>query len=129
MLAVCLGAFGAHGLKNLISADYIIIYQKGVDYQFYHAFALIGLGLWSANNPFSQKWVKFAHRCFIAGILCFSGSLYLLACREVLGIANFTSFIGPVTPIGGLLFIAGWFCWLLSVRYEAKTNTAKGENQ
>lgn len=103
-VAVILGAFGAHGLKNIISADAIVIWAKGVEYQFYHTFALLFL---STFARFRTKLVDIAYYCFTIGIVLFSGSLYLLASREVLHL-NFVNFIGPITPIGGLLLVAGW---------------------
>ena len=107
-VAVVLGAFGAHGLKNLISADALTIWAKGVGYQFYHTFALLFL-----SQLKESKWTNMAYRFFSFGILFFSGSLYLLATRTVTEI-SFVNFIGPITPIGGLLFIIGWIMLLLS---------------
>jgi uncharacterized membrane protein YgdD (TMEM256/DUF423 family) len=103
-VAVILGAFGAHGLKNLIAADALSIWAKGVEYQFYHTFALLFL---STFARFRTKLVDIAYFCFTIGIILFSGSLYLLATREVLQL-GFVNFIGPVTPIGGLLLVVGW---------------------
>jgi uncharacterized membrane protein YgdD (TMEM256/DUF423 family) len=107
-VAVVLGAFGAHGLKNLIPADALTIWAKGVEYQFYHTFALLFL-----SQLKESKWTNMAYRFFSFGILFFSGSLYLLATRTVTEI-SFVNFIGPITPIGGLLFIIGWMMLLLS---------------
>lgn len=107
-VAVVLGAFGAHGLKNLISADALTIWAKGVEYQFYHTFALLFLSQLKEN-----RWTNMAYRFFSFGILFFSGSLYLLATRTFTEI-SFVNFIGPITPIGGLLFIIGWIMLLLS---------------
>lgn len=107
-VAVVLGAFGAHGLKNLISADALTIWAKGVEYQFYHTFALLFL-----SQMKESKWTNMAYRFFSFGILFFSGSLYLLATRSVTEI-SFVNYIGPITPIGGLLFIIGWAMLLLS---------------
>jgi uncharacterized membrane protein YgdD (TMEM256/DUF423 family) len=107
-VAVVLGAFGAHGLKNLIPADALTIWAKGVEYQFYHTFALLFL-----SQLKESKWTNMAYRFFSFGILFFSGSLYLLATRTVTEI-SFVNYIGPITPIGGLLFIIGWMMLLLS---------------
>lgn len=103
-VAVILGAFGAHGLKNILSADAMAIWTKGIEYQFYHTFALLFL---STFARFRTKLVDISYFCFTIGIVLFSGSLYLLATREVLHI-GFVNFIGPVTPLGGLLLVAGW---------------------
>ena len=107
-IAVVLGAFGAHGLKNLISADALTIWAKGVEYQFYHTLALLFL----SQMP-EGKLTRLAHVFFSLGILFFSGSLYLLATRTVTNI-SFVNYIGPITPIGGLLLIIGWGMLLLS---------------
>ncbi|MEJ7558901.1 MAG: DUF423 domain-containing protein [Pedobacter sp.] len=107
-VAVVLGAFGAHGLKNIIPADALAIWAKGVEYQFYHTFALLFLSQLKEN-----KWTKFAFGFFSFGILFFSGSLYLLATRSVTEII-FVNYVGPITPIGGLLLIIGWIMLLLS---------------
>ena len=103
-VAVILGAFGAHSLKNIISADALAIWTKGIEYQFYHTFALLFL---STFARFRTKLVDISYYCFTVGTLLFSGSLYLLATREVLHL-NFVNFIGPITPVGGLLLVAGW---------------------
>ncbi|WP_199140936.1 DUF423 domain-containing protein [Pedobacter sp. ASV12] len=103
-LAVVLGAFGAHGLKNSISASALAIWQKGVEYQFYHTFALLYL---STFARYKNKLIGFAYVFFTLGIVLFSGSLYLLALKDSFHLA-FAGFIGPITPIGGLCFILGW---------------------
>ena len=109
-LAVVFGAFGAHSLKALIDTYALDIWAKGVEYQFYHVFALLFL---STFGRFRNKLVDWSYYCFTAGIVLFSGSLYLLATREVLQL-SFVNFIGPITPIGGLFFIAGWALLLLA---------------
>ncbi|MFK7933855.1 MAG: DUF423 domain-containing protein [Saprospiraceae bacterium] len=103
--AVAIGAFGAHGLKAIVSADRLGIYETGVDYHFYHALALLAVGWMYRAAP--SKWLSWSASCFIIGILLFSGSLYLLATRSVLGIEGWW-FLGPLTPIGGVFFILGW---------------------
>lgn len=103
-IAVMFGAFGAHSLKHALSAGALEIWAKGVEYQFYHTFALLFLSQFTVGN---DKLVKWSYVCFTLGIVLFSGSLYLLATREILNI-GFVNYIGPVTPIGGLCFILGW---------------------
>lgn len=103
-VAVILGAFGAHGLKNILSADAMSIWTKGIEYQFYHTFALLFL---STFARFRTKLVDISYFCFTAGIVLFSGSLYLLATREISHL-TFVNIIGPITPLGGLLLVAGW---------------------
>ena len=104
VIAVLLGAFGAHGLKALIDGPSLEIWQKGVDYQFYHTFALLYL---STFARYRNKLINIAYFCFTFGIVLFSGSLYLLATRSILKL-DFINLIGPITPIGGLLFVLGW---------------------
>lgn len=111
-LAVALGAFGAHGLKAMVGPEAIETYATGIRYHFYHVFA-IGFSVVLAQFPgFSVKPLRRAVWTFGIGILLFSGSLYLLSLREVHGIP--VAFLGPVTPIGGLFFIAGWVFLFLS---------------
>lgn len=100
-LAVLLGAFGAHALKKALSPDMLTVYKTGVEYQFYHALGLLATGL--IGYRLQSKWLNWAGICLIAGIILFSGSLYVLA---ISGIKAF----GAITPIGGLAFVAGWIC-------------------
>lgn len=104
MLGVIAGAFAAHGLKQYLTPQQLEIWHTGVQYQFYHVFAILFL---SVTTRFNQKQISIAYYLFLFGILFFSGSLYLLACRELLG-WDWLIVMGPITPIGGLLFIAGW---------------------
>lgn len=110
ILAVILGAFGAHALKKLVSPSQIEIWQTGVQYQFYHTFALLFL---STFSRFRSRAINAASWFFIGGIILFSGSLYVLAAKDVLHLVN-VSFIGPLTPIGGFLFIMGWVSLLIA---------------
>lgn len=108
-LAVILGAFGAHGLKNLISSSSLEIWQKGVEYQFYHTFALLYL---STFARYKNKLIGLSFIFFTLGIFLFSGSLYVLAIKDIYHLS--VQFIGPITPIGGLCFILGWICLFLA---------------
>lgn len=110
ILAVILGAFGAHGLKKLISADELATWQTAVQYQFYHTLALLFLATFSR---FKSRAINAAAWFFTFGIILFSGSLYILSAKSILNIEN-VSWIGPVTPIGGLLFILGWISLLVA---------------
>lgn len=103
--AVGIGAFGAHGLKPHLSDYQIAIFEKGVQYQFYHVLALLALGLLLRQTP-ENYWLRRAGWFFIAGIVGFSGSLYLLACRDLLGFP--VAWAGPITPLGGLCFLIAW---------------------
>jgi uncharacterized membrane protein YgdD (TMEM256/DUF423 family) len=111
-LGVILGAFGAHALKSRLSADQLQIFETGVRYQMYHAFALVFLFAIAGRIPSSL--LNFSGILFIAGILLFSGSVYLLACRELLGIDSWKNFLGPITPLGGMCFVAGWISLLIA---------------
>ena len=104
-LAVGIGAFGAHGLKPHLSDYQIAIFEKGVQYQFFHVLALLAVGILLRQTPDNQ-WLRRAGWLFVAGIVGFSGSLYLLACRDIIPFP--VTWAGPVTPIGGLCFLAGW---------------------
>lgn len=104
-LAVGIGAFGAHGLKPHLSEYQIAIFEKGVQYQFFHTLALLAIGLLLQHQP-ANKWFIRAGWLFLAGIIGFSGSLYLLACRDLISIP--VDWVGPITPLGGLCFLAAW---------------------
>ena len=101
-LGVALGAFGAHALSARLTPDLLQTFETGVRYHFYHAFALLAvayaIGRWPQSNlPTIAGWL------FVAGVLIFSGSLYLLALTGI-------RWLGAITPIGGVAFIAGWLC-------------------
>ena len=106
-LSVGIGAFAAHTLKQHISNDAINIFETGVRYQFYHVFALLATGI--LYKDFYNKFIKWAGILFIAGIILFSGSLYLLTCIKATSMSGLT-WIGAITPLGGLSFIIGWIC-------------------
>ena len=110
-IAVMLGAFGAHALKEKLPPDQLQIFETGVRYQFYHAFGLIVVALLA--EKFNSSYLVYSGYLFVAGIIFFSGSLYLLSVRSLLGI-NW-KFLGPMTPFGGLCFIIAWLLVLLSV--------------
>lgn len=110
-IAVALGAFGAHGLKQIVPAETVQTFQTGVQYQMYHALALLLTGL--LYEKCSQRFVKIAGTFFIIGIILFSGSLYLLTtfkATETVGLEKF----GLITPFGGVFFIAGWLFLFIS---------------
>jgi len=111
-LAVVLGAFGAHSLKKLVGPETVSAYQTGVQYQMYHALALLLLGLLYERTQ--NSLLNFAGIFFMAGVLFFSGSLYLLASLKAINKVGTTG-IGILTPIGGLFFIIGWVLLLISL--------------
>ena len=104
-LAVVLGAFGAHGLKTLVSPMQIETFKTGVQYHFYHALA-IAVAVLISQFIDSQN-IKRSFMLFAVGILCFSGSLYGFTLAEVMATEG-VRWLGIVTPLGGLFFILGW---------------------
>ena len=104
-LSVMLGTFGAHALKSRMNADTLQIFETGVKYQFYHVFALLVVAIVSQYMPGS--FINWSGKCFIAGIILFSGSLYLLSYFKMVGNGQM-NWLGAITPFGGLCFIAGW---------------------
>ncbi|MBI3137539.1 MAG: DUF423 domain-containing protein [Sphingobacteriales bacterium] len=111
-LTVAIGAFGAHGLQK-ITSDAVILrsYQTAVQYQLYHVLGLLAIGI--LFERFSSSVLRWAANLFLAGILLFSGSIYVLTYLKIKGMS--TAWVGPVTPVGGLLFIAGWLCLMVAV--------------
>ncbi|MDV6326640.1 DUF423 domain-containing protein [Idiomarina sp. Sol25] len=101
---VMLGAFASHGLKSKLSESLLSAFETGVTYQFYHALALFALALWLKQSP--SVWFVASGYLWLAGVVLFSGSLYALALTGV-------KWFGPITPIGGVLFIAGWVSLLV----------------
>jgi uncharacterized membrane protein YgdD (TMEM256/DUF423 family) len=113
VLAVILGAFGAHALKQIFTPDQLLSFETGVRYQFYHAFALLFTGV--IYSVFQSKLLKWAVTCFILGIIGFSGSIYLLTYLKAtsnIGLGG----LGIITPIGGLFFIAGWILLFFGIQ-------------
>lgn len=122
-IAVSLGALGAHFLKSkldtgLITPDQLIGFDTAVKYQMYHLLAMLALVLLSKHH--NHKFIGWAYNCFLIGIILFSGSLYFLCTRNLLG-ADWLKVLGPITPIGGLFFVAGWICLaLVGLKKDAK---------
>lgn len=112
LFCVILGAFGAHALKPLLTPQMLTVYETGVRYQFYHTLAII---LIVVLYQFSKsKKLVLASYFFFAGILLFSGSLYLLALTSIH--QNSWHWLGPITPLGGLCFIVGWVYLFLGAK-------------
>jgi uncharacterized membrane protein YgdD (TMEM256/DUF423 family) len=103
-LSVCLGAFAAHGLQHQMSTNALAIWQTGVQYQMYHALALLAVGLLYQHH--ASKALKLSGLSFILGSFLFSGSLYALALGA-------PSILGLITPFGGLSFLVGWATLML----------------
>ena len=104
-LAVAIGAFGAHLLRARLSTDMLAVFETAVRYQMYHAIAILIVAVIAGreNGP-RASWAGW---CFVAGVLLFSGSLYILALSGI-------GMLGAVTPVGGLFFLAGWICLAFS---------------
>jgi uncharacterized membrane protein YgdD (TMEM256/DUF423 family) len=107
LLAVALGAFGAHALKKMISPELLETYKTGVQYHFYHTFALLAVGILMHFNP--SKVLKWAANLFVSGIVLFSGSLYMLAISGIKA-------LGIITPFGGVAWIIAWFLLVMHCR-------------
>ncbi len=103
-LGIAGGAFGAHALRGILDSDLLAVYETGIRYQMYHAFALVFTG-W-ALQKYECRQFKLAGWFFIAGVALFSGSLYIM---------SFTGlrWFGAITPLGGLAFLAGWLSLII----------------
>lgn len=105
MLSVILGAFGAHALKKIVTTQQLQSFEVGVKYQMYHAIVLLLLG-------FNSNALNLTYWCFVIGIVLFSFSIYGLVLSEAKG--KKLRFLGPITPIGGLLLVIGWLSLLIN---------------
>ncbi|MBL4716281.1 DUF423 domain-containing protein [Sphingobacteriaceae bacterium AH-315-L07] len=111
LLSVLLGAFGAHALKAKLTLEQLNAFETGVKYQFYHALVLLFVGMYL--QKYSNQLIGYAGYLFITGVVLFSGSLYLIATKNLLGIESW-KWLGPITPIGGTLLIIGWVLLLIA---------------
>jgi len=102
MLAVTFGAFGAHALRTRLDEHALGVFQTAVQYHFYHSLALLAVGVIALSQP-QTALLRSSGYLFMVGILVFSGSLYLLSMSGL-------RWLGAITPLGGLAFIAGWGC-------------------
>lgn len=105
LLGVAAGAFGAHSLRERLSPDLLAVFETGARYQMYHALALLAVA-WAATR-WPNGWLVASGWLFVAGIVIFSGSLYLLSLTGL-------RWLGAITPLGGVAFIAGWACLALA---------------
>jgi uncharacterized membrane protein YgdD (TMEM256/DUF423 family) len=106
-VAVAAGAFGAHALRDRLSAEYLAVFETAARYQMYHALALLAVALLLSLRPLGT--LQWAGWLFVMGTTLFSGSLYALALTG-------TRWLGAITPLGGIAFLAGWICLALSAR-------------
>lgn len=121
-ISVSLGALGAHALKNqlpggLITVDQLNGFDTAVKYQMYHTLAMLLVVI--LNKEVNNKFLNVAYHLFLWGIILFSGSLYLLCTRHLMGMDGL-KVLGPITPIGGLLFVGGWLMFIFAVVIKPK---------
>ncbi|PCJ63082.1 MAG: hypothetical protein COA79_02135 [Planctomycetota bacterium] len=112
---VILGAFGAHFLKEKLSLEQLDSFKTGVYYQFFHALLLLFIGVQTEKS--AGIWLTSSGYLIIVGIAFFSGSIYLLSTKDILGIQSW-KWLGPITPLGGSLMILSWFSLII---YFAKS--------
>jgi uncharacterized membrane protein YgdD (TMEM256/DUF423 family) len=115
LMGVGMGAFGAHGLKTILTPEMMTVYQTGVTYQMWHSLALIGIAIMRHQNP-AAKLLSWAGWLMFIGIILFSGSLYLLALTQ-------SSELGRITPIGGVSFLTAWL--LISIYSTQKQHSKR----
>jgi uncharacterized membrane protein YgdD (TMEM256/DUF423 family) len=108
VVSIILGAFGAHALKELLEPEKLISFETGVRYQMYHGLALLIVGLNEEKFKVNLQWFYYL---IVSGVVLFSFSIYFLAIQDVLDLN--LRFLGPVTPLGGLLLITGWILLLI----------------
>lgn len=113
-MAVVFGAFGAHTLEKYLDVAQLHSWHTAVEYQFYHSLGLLLLCFIPSQYIGNQKRLRLASIFLLAGIVMFCGSIYLLSTRSITGIP--TGILGPITPIGGLCFIAGWLLCVFSLK-------------
>ena len=107
LLAVLSGAFAAHGLKTMLDAQQLALFETAARYQMYHALALLVVGILASLQQFSRSLLKLAAFAFILGIFLFCGSLYVLALSGI-------TWLGAITPLGGTAFLAGWLAMMIA---------------
>jgi len=114
-VAVMLGALGAHALKGLLSPDLLASFETGVRYHLMHSILLLVLAIMVKSEMLNTHRLVLASNLLIAGMILFSGSIYLLSTRHLMN-ADFLKILGPITPIGGILLISSWCLIALSFR-------------
>jgi len=110
-ISVIMGAMGAHALKAVLEPEALQSYLTGARYNMYHAIALLAIA--GNTQHLDPKWIKISVIFTLIGTILFSGSIYLLSTSSISGLSNI-SFLGPITPLGGLLLISGWFSIIIA---------------
>ena len=110
VIAIILGAFGAHALKERLDVNQLSSFETGVRYQMYQGFALLILGLNAVKFKFELQWIS---GLLLTGVLLFSVSIYGLSLQPIVGVK--LSFLGPITPLGGLLMIIAWVIFIVQI--------------
>ncbi|MCC6600522.1 MAG: DUF423 domain-containing protein [Crocinitomicaceae bacterium] len=121
LLAVVTGAFGAHTIGPLLSPEHYAAYRTGVEYHFLHAIGILLVSLLASNGWLKEERLATIQWLLFLGVICFSGSIYLLSTRDISGWEG-VRFLGPVTPLGGTMFIAAWALAVFSVKRKDKKN-------
>jgi uncharacterized membrane protein YgdD (TMEM256/DUF423 family) len=116
-LAVVLGAFGAHALKERLAEDSLKVWNTAVLYHFIHALGIVMVVMISNMGLMSERGTKWSILSLFAGIAFFSGSLYFLSTRDITGLP--VAWLGPITPIGGVFFIGGWLIAAFNLKKPA----------
>lgn len=111
MFAVILGAMGAHALKEVLHPAQLLSFETAVRYQFFHGLVLLIVFL--AKDQLPVRFLNIATALITLGVVFFSGSIYLLSCKDLIGLVTY-KWLGPITPIGGVLMILGWLFLIIS---------------
>ncbi len=109
-VAVIFGALGAHALKSLLTPDQLNSFETGVKYQMYHAILLVSIAFLTKKS--ASKYISTAVNLIFFGVILFSGSIYLLTLKNMFAL-EFLKFVGPITPIGGILLVIGWLLLII----------------
>lgn len=121
LISIVLGAFGAHALKEILTPEQLASFEVGVRYQMFHGLAILVLGFNAEKLSFSLKGIV---TMMLIGVIFFSGSIYLLSLKDIIG--EGIKMVGPVTPIGGSLFIISWIWFLVKLMGTKKATTKSG---
>ena len=116
VIGILLGAFGAHGLERLVDTEGLASFETGVRYQMYHAFFFLFLGVW--DNTLGGRSQTVLYRLTLMGVILFSGSIYMLVIGNALEFN--LKYLGPVTPVGGVLLISSWIFLIYSILTKKK---------